>query len=1332
MEDTSSPPTHRSLWRTSPPKVWLVAAIVVLTIILLLAAAFSALKFRRQPFLGLFTEQTLVINGVGEREWSGYAAGLHIPERILALDGHPLADSADLWRTLSRYSPGDTVVLTVRDERTGATRDVAVRLTTLPPDAFLNFFILPYTIGIIYLGIGLWVFLMQRHQDAGLVFTLLCAVLALDMGLLFDLYTLHMLSWFWVVAMAMTGSVIFHLALMFPQRVRFLTKVPWLRGLVYIPGLALVAINAFTFRDMESPIAYFNTWFANYLFLSVGVIFMLGMMVYRYIRSESPVAQAQARITLWGGLLAFLPLVLWFVTSHFAPLSSDWASFRPTFFLPWLILFPLSIAYAIMRYRLFDVNLMIRRGIVYTALSALVVGGYFAVIYLLSLLFGVSLQANHPVSLGLLVLILALFLNPARVRLQRFVDRMFLGEAVDHHRIIRRFADRIAGITDLASVLRVLDETLEEGWKLQTAALFLYAPNQGRYVPYPIGEGEPPPVTFGPESTLARMMTQRPHSIYLYKDRPLPDELTDDREQLDALRPMLLIPVPQRGWLALGPKRSGAPFSSEDLNTLESLGSQVAVALEKARLFTDLEHRMTEVDALRWVGQAVSFEMEVDDLMELVYAQASRVLDTRNFYIALYNPEKETLSFAFYVENGERRYVEKEWPVDVGLSGEVVRTAQPLRTDDYVQECRRRGVRISGRPGRAWMGAPLNAGDQVIGVMVVSSFDPQVTFSEEQLRFFATIADQAAAILDKARLYREMEERARQLEALNEVGNVITSTLDLERVLQLIMEKAVELLQAEAGSLVLVDQETGELVFAVTAGPSSADLVGTRLPPGTGVVGTVVNTIKPVIIRDAQSDRRWYQDLDDSFVTRSIIAVPMVSRGQAIGVIELLNRRDGAPFDDDDERLLTAFATNAAVSIENARLFTRTDQALAARVEELSMMQRIDRELNATLDYERVMSLTLDWALRVTGADIGVVAVVDEEDGEYRMRFLSSRGYPEGSLPQDPDTWSGDQGIVGRVVHTGQAELVEDVAGDPDYLALVPGMVSQLTVPIRREERIVGVIALESSRPGQLTQEKLELVVRLADHAAIAIENARLFEQVRRANEAKTEFVSFVSHELKQPMTSIRGYTDLLLSGAGGELTDAQRSFLETVKSNVDRMRTMVSDLLDISRIESGRLRLEPGEVAIGQVVDDALRTISRQIEAKNQTLVVEVPPNLPPVWGDRNRLVQILTNLVSNAHKYTPEGGTITIRAQPWPDDGPQEFVMCSVTDTGIGISPEDQKRLFTKYFRGSDPTVRNVAGTGLGLVITKSLVELQGGEIWVESEVGKGSTFSFTVPVA
>jgi len=1323
---------RRDAQHESSLQIGIVMAVFAVTLLLLGVAAFLAWRATQAPFPGFLTEPTLVINGMGDSDWPGYAAGLEYQDHLIALDGRPLNDATALARELARYEAGDVVVFTVRTPE-GVTRDVPVELEATPPNVWGNFFLLPYSLGLVYLGIGIWAFVARRRETAGQVFGLVCALVALALGLLFDLYTTHSLSRVWVIALSMIGSVLLHLGLVFPQRVRFLNHHSRLHYLAYAPGIIIAIVNQFTLLNFDAPRAYFGAWAPMFIFTSVGVVGFLAMMLYRARSSQSPIVQHQARVILWGSLLAFGPMAIWLVFSRFF----EWL-LSPVQFFPWLILFPLSIAYTILRYRLFNINLVVSRGVVYALLSAVIVGAYFFFLYLVSLIFGVTLQTNDPVVLGVFVLVLALLLHPARMRLQRAVDHVFLREAVDQREVMRQFVNRLTETTGLASVFQALDEALGTGWDLQFAALFLEGSQRGHYGPHVIGSGSfpVPDASFSKSGPLVRQMLGRRESIYLYDDRPLPADL-EEEHALKSLRPALFIPVAGHGWITLGPKRSGQPFSSEDLSTLESLGAQMAVALEKARLFTDLEQRMTEVDVLRWVGQAVSFSMDVDDLMELIYAQTSRVLDANNFYIALYNAEKKTLSFAFYVEEGERLYKGDEWSVDIGLTGEIIRTGRPILTDDYLQECQHRGVTSGGRPGKAWMGAPLNAGDQVIGVMNVSSFEPGVSYTHEQLQFFSTIADQAAAIIDKARLYQEMEERAQQLAALNEVGSVITSTLDLSAVLHLIMDTAVDLLQAEAGSLVLVDQETEELVFEVTAGPGSADLVGMRLPPGTGIMGTVIQDMESVIIRDAQSDQRWGGDLDAAFVTRSIIAVPMISRGKPIGVIELLNRQDGGPFDEDDARLLTAFATNAAVSIENARLFTQTDQALAARVEELSMMQRIDRELNATLDYNRVMDLTLDWALRMTGAEVGLLAVVVEtDDGVRGLRFLANQGYPQDQVAAYEDTlWPLDRGIIGRVVQTGLPELIEAVKSDPDYEEAVAGVVSQLTVPIRREDQIIGVIALESSQPALLDQGGLDFVIRLADHAAIAIENARLFDQVRRANDAKTEFVSFVSHELKQPMTSMRGYTDLLASGATGELSEVQRSFLDTIRSNVNRMNSLVSSLLDISRIESGRIRINLSDVSVEQVIEESLRTIRQQIDEKEQRLEVEVSPDLPLVRGDRERLIQVLTNLVSNAHKYTPSGGQIRVQARlqlgAEGNGARNGYVMCSVSDTGVGMSPQDQERLFTKYFRSEDPAVRSESGTGLGLVITKSLVELQGGEIWVESEQGQGSTFAFTIPV-
>jgi signal transduction histidine kinase len=256
-----------------------------------------------------------------------------------------------------------------------------------------------------------------------------------------------------------------------------------------------------------------------------------------------------------------------------------------------------------------------------------------------------------------------------------------------------------------------------------------------------------------------------------------------------------------------------------------------------------------------------------------------------------------------------------------------------------------------------------------------------------------------------------------------------------------------------------------------------------------------------------------------------------------------------------------------------------------------------------------------------------------------------------------------------------------------------------------------------------------ERVRERTEELAVARDNAV------EANKSKTEFISVVSHELKIPMTSIKGYSDLMIAGATGPVSDKQVDFLKIIRSNVSRMALLVSDLTDISRIESGHLRLEPVMVDTKGTIEDVVSVAKNQLEQKKQTITMDISDDLPDVWYDRNRLSQVMTNLISNANKYTQEGGEITVQAlrTTRERDGqePQDVIRVMVRDNGFGMTPEDQQKLFSKFFRSPDDKIREAPGTGLGLSITKNLIELQGGEIWFESEYRKGTAFYFTIPV-
>ena len=440
---------------------------------------------------------------------------------------------------------------------------------------------------------------------------------------------------------------------------------------------------------------------------------------------------------------------------------------------------------------------------------------------------------------------------------------------------------------------------------------------------------------------------------------------------------------------------------------LEGLGNQAALVVERLLVLKDLERRVREMNVLTRVAQGVSFTVAFDDILEMISAQTNQVLPARNFHVTLLEEETGSMFYAFCLENDERLTDREGRPLYAGqgLDVEVITSQQSMITDDYERECRLRGLLVDTLGIYAWMGVPLNAGADTIGAISIASRDPLVSYTDEHRNLLQAIADQTAGAIVKARSLDESERRALQLAKLNEIGISLTSTLDLKVLLNQIMQSAVEILNCDAGSLFLVDPHTDELIFEVVLGPVAVDLAGSRLPGGTGLAGQAQQSGEPIIANDAKRREEWFEETDSQtgFDTQDMLVVPMRIQDRVIGVIEVINKKDGAPFTHSDQVLLTAFTSQATIAIENARLYTMTDQALAATVQELEVMQRIDRELNASLDIEHAMRLTLEWAMRQSHAEVGLVGTVDD-NGVQVIVAQGTKQALAGLMPTDKDS----------------------------------------------------------------------------------------------------------------------------------------------------------------------------------------------------------------------------------------------------------------------------------------------------------------------------------------
>lgn len=1312
-------------------RVGIVGSLLVIAGIIYVWLPLNTIQWARYPFAGFLLDPHLIVSDTGTSTWPAkqLAVPVAYPERVTAVDGQPVSTNAQFYAILRQHQVGDKLSFTFSQPPTTAsvspknleqpTRTIELELLQIDTPSLWNLFWLVYLVGLLFLVIGAWTFWVRPQAEAAQVFALFTTFAALAVGNLFDQVTTQAFIRVWTTALALTASMAALLSFVFPHEPRLIVRRPWLKWFILVPGIFVALWGELWLHGGPDSWAYAIPWRAAYILNIIGLLVAIITTIYRSAVSPSALVRQQGRVILAGAILAFAPLILVFVGLGFS-LHWDWLT--PAIYVPPIIIYPLAIGYTIIRYRLMDID-MLRQGVFYLLVSGLLVGAFTLIISGLTTALGADVATlRNPLFVAVLVVTVTLTSGPLRTHLQRWLDPFLFAQPVAFDDLLRTYNRELTTAVHVEQVTNTLLTYAQRA--IPDAIIHLYLPDdkRGGYVCQAANKD----LRIAMDSPLVTLMSREPNNIDLAEERAWPMELRAHRDAVLALGASVITPINNGkdllGWLALQPKHTGDPYTTNELNYLRALADQSLIGLERANVVHRLEMRIADLDTLSRFSQALNFTIVFDDLLELVYTNYYRTFGVSDFYIALrdqYTPH--VLYHVFFLED-EERYPEREGihcRVDDPRVRQVVDTGQML---------------MEPVDGRMWIAAPLNAGADTLGA--VYTLYQGSLFQERQQQLFSVFADRTAVALHRLHTNQQLKDRAQQLEIINEITLILGATPDLEHLLALILDKAIELLDTEAGTFMLSHEDTGELEFRVVRGPTSEELLGKRLPIGTGLAGRVAQSGRPEIVNHVHEDTRWFSEVDASteFSTNAILTVPMVRHNTVAGVLQVINKRSGAPFTAVDQQLLMAFAGQAVVAMENARLLEQTDQALQDRVNELFLLQQLDRDLNTTLDLDRILTLTLDWAMRICEGTAGIVVLVDEEGA---ITAQTTRGYDDSFDITQVGGWKLTGGLIGQTVRTGRPHVTGNVHAESNYVAGSLLTHSQLTLPIIHQEHLIGVIAIESDQFDAFDPYMLETAVRATTHAAVAIANALLYQQVIEANHAKSEFVSMVSHELKTPMTSMRGYVDLMLSGVTGDLTQQQRGFLERVTANIDRMNRQISDLTDISRIETGRLLIVLESIAFANVISETLPTVQGLCDQKQIRLHLDLPPDLPLVTGDKERLVQVLTNLLSNACKYSPPDTDVTVSLHVEnmaANNGvaAQPMVVCSVRDNGFGISEEDQQRLFTKFFRADDPNIRQAPGTGLGLSITKGIIELHGGHIWVESELGQGTTFHFTLPQA
>jgi signal transduction histidine kinase len=513
-------------------------------------------------------------------------------------------------------------------------------------------------------------------------------------------------------------------------------------------------------------------------------------------------------------------------------------------------------------------------------------------------------------------------------------------------------------------------------------------------------------------------------------------------------------------------------------------------------------------------------------------------------------------------------------------------------------------------------------------------------------------------------------------------------------------------------------------------------------PIGRGwVTGRAFVDREPVHVHDLQAAADEFPDgsaYARRFGHRTILAVPLLRENEAIGAL-VIRRAEVRPFTDKQIALLTTFARQAVIAIENVRLFDAVQartRDLARSVEELRALGEVTQAVNSTLDLETVLSTIVAKAVQLSGTDAGAIYVFDEVQQLFRLR--ATYGFSENSVAAVQGQHLGASDAIRQATQAGQPQEIADIGDEPPSpvreIAMRAGYRARLIVPLVSADKVVGALVIRRKRPGNFPKDTIQLLQTFAAQSVLAIQNARLFReiedksrQLQVASEHKSQFVASMSHELRTPLNAIIGLTEMMVSNAARFGTEKAQEPLQRVNRAGTHLLGLINQVLDLSKIEAGKLELNPQTVQLAPLINEVIGTAGQLAEQNKNRLLVDAQENLGALTVDPMRLRQILLNLLSNACKFTNAGEVKFAARKVSYGTNSVEF---AVSDTGIGMTAEQVAKLFEEFTQADSLTARRYGGTGLGLAISRKLARMMGGDVTVTSEQGKGSVFTVRLP--